>query len=211
MAEKHATINRREGDTIALLLVLKAHCSHVPVGDANAHKSNPSISPNCRQPRSPGRSPVQVRGRRAPREAGREGAASEGTPTSGSGSEASHISTTVPGAKSSPCHPDQMFTPITGPSFSTPARCGAAWPLPHHIPHTAPAILSSRQGASATPQGHGGLGRRTRLAALLLPDMLSRTTTAAGAVLHPDVTLKRHPSCNSSQSQELRDTEIQEL
>lgn len=55
---------------------------------------------------------------------------------------------------------------------------------------------------SGTPQGHGGLGRRTRLVALLLPEALSRITTAAGAVLYPDVTLKGHPSCNSSQRQE---------
>lgn len=155
MAEKHATINRREGDTIALLLVLKAHCSHVPVGDANSHSSSPSISPICRQPRSPGRSPVRVRGRRAPREPGREVAASRRAPTSGSGSEASHISTTVPGAKLSPCHPAQMLTPATGPSASIPARRRAAWPLPHHIPHTAPAIVSNRQGEPAAPREQG--------------------------------------------------------
>lgn len=42
---KHATINRREGDTIALLLVLKAHCSHVLVGDANAHSFSAGSHP----------------------------------------------------------------------------------------------------------------------------------------------------------------------
>lgn len=54
-----------------------------------------------------------------------------------------------------------------------------------------------------------GLGRRAGLAALLPSEMLARTTAAAGVVLHPDVTQKLYPFCNSSQSQELRDTETQ--
>lgn len=49
MAEKHATINRREGDTIALLLVLKAHCSHETAGDADGCGSHPVSQPEPRR------------------------------------------------------------------------------------------------------------------------------------------------------------------
>lgn len=51
--------------------------------------------------------------------------------------------------------------------------------------------------------------QESRLVALLPPEMVARATAAAGIVLHPGVTQKGCPFCSSSQSQELRDTEIQ--
>lgn len=198
MAEKHVTINRREGDTIALLLVLKAHRSHVRAGGANARTF--SIQPDCRQAGSLCRSPAWVRAKSAPREPEREGAACRRAPAPGS--EASHISTSVSGAKSGPGYPAQMLTLVTGPSESIPALS-----LLYHIPHTVPAIISGRQGTPGTHQGHGACpGKRARLVAWLPWEVLARTTSAAWAVCTLMSPRKDAPS--ATQSQELRDTEI---
>lgn len=110
-------------------------------------------------------------------------------------------------------HSAQMLTPITGPSASIPARCrqpGYCHTISrihspsHHLWQARRAWCTS---GACCPSSE--LGRRAGLVALLPPEVLARTTAAAGAVLHPNVTQKGYPFCNSSQSQELWDTEIQ--
>lgn len=142
MAEKHATINRREGDTIALLLVLKAHCSHEPAGDADACSSHPVPQPEPRQSSvgsGQGDSPQGRNSRPGPR-----------APMSGSRNEASIISR----IQLKPCHPAGMLTPV-------PAQLSLnhTHPHPKHIqPLSLPAPLRARRAQSIPQPGALPLG-----------------------------------------------------
>lgn len=143
MAEKHATINGREGDTIALLLVLKAHCSHVPGGDADTPSSSPSICPSA------GSREAQAGAPCGPGEGEHPGT----WKGRGSWQESPHIGVwerSLPRLQQ-PCPPARMLTPATAATAPLAARS-----LRHRGPHTALAVVSGRQGGPGAARGHGG-------------------------------------------------------
>lgn len=157
-------------------------------GDANAHRSVAALSPPqaAQEPR------LELSGREST--AGvREGRSSQ--------QESLHQGLGVRPDTPPPLSWQSSRAPAAQPGCQplSLAPPPASQPLMGHTTksHTAPAIVSSRQGGLDTPRIHAwcpsALGRRVRLAALFPLGSLARTTAAA-AVLHLVLHSKDIPS-----------------
>lgn len=159
MAEKHATINRREGDTIALLLVLKAHCSHAPVGDANAHSSSPASHPSAGS-WEPGSIP--------------DGSGKGECPGSqeGKGQLARELSHRDPGTRPS-ASPSQDPIKSLSPSLHACPHPSGSIPARHYIPH------SPGHCPACTPLGKESLAHLRGMVPLGLAGQQDQISSAA--------------------------------
>lgn len=193
MAEKHATINRREGDTIALLLVLKAHCSHETAGDADGCSSHPVSQPESRRssvgsgqgdsPTGKERAPTAWRGRNS-----RPGPRA---PTSGPRNEASLIS----GIQLKPS-PSRDACPH---SSAAQLSLHHTHPCPTHTHNHCPCLYPAGQGERRASHSLVPFFWACKMqSAVPLP--IEIPAAPAGAALHPDATQNGSPFCNTSLS-----------